>query len=98
MLELGGEADLALEAFGAQRTELGPEHLERHRAVVLEVTGEIDRSHAPAPKLTLERVAPAQSLLQASGEIGHKDLWNGDTRDLKGYLQEPGRANCKSDG
>src|SRR5687767_2702637 len=98
MLEPGGEADLALEAFGGQCTELGSEPLERPPAAVLAVVREIDRGHAPAPELTLERVAPAQSLLQAPGEIGHEDLWNGDTRDSKGYLQEPGRANCESDG
>ena len=40
MLQPGGESDLALEPLGAERGgELGVEHLERDRAVVLEVAG-----------------------------------------------------------
>ena len=61
MLEPGGEPDLALEALGAERGgQLGVEHLERDRAVVLEVLGQVDRGHAAAPELALERVARAR--------------------------------------
>ena len=66
MLQPGGEADLALEALGPERGgQLGVEHLERHRPVVPEVLGEIDRGHAAAPELALERVAVGQALAQS---------------------------------
>ena len=62
MLEPGGHADLAQEALGAERGgELGVEHLERDRAVVLEVVREIDRGHAAAAELALEHVAVTES-------------------------------------
>ena len=61
MLEPGGQPDLALEALGPERvTQLGMEHLERDRPVVPEVPGEIDRGHAPAAELALDRVAPSR--------------------------------------
>ncbi|MBX6331397.1 MAG: hypothetical protein IRY91_06100 [Gemmatimonadaceae bacterium] len=61
VLQPRGEPDLPLEAGGAERLgDLGVEHLERDRAVVLAVAGEIDRGHSPAAELALERVAIAQ--------------------------------------
>ena len=73
MLQPGGEPDLALEALGTQRDrELGVEHLECHRAVVLEVAGQEDRSHAAAPELPLERVATAQPALELRLQVGHR--------------------------
>ena len=66
MLEPGGELDLALEPLGAEGGgELGVEHLERDRPVVPEVAREIDRGHAPAAELALERVAVAQPFAQS---------------------------------
>ena len=47
VLQPGGEADLALEAFRAEGSgELGMEHFERDGAVVAEVACEPDRGHA----------------------------------------------------
>ena len=61
MLQPGGEPDLALEPLGPEGGgELGVEHLERDRAVVPEVLGEVDRGHAAAAELALERVAALQ--------------------------------------
>ncbi len=58
-----GESDLAVEALGPEQVrEVGVKDLECHRAVVLQITGEIDRSHPAAAELTLERVTVAQSL------------------------------------
>ena len=58
MLEPGGELDLAEEALGAERGgELGMEHLERDRAVVPEVLGQVDGGHAAAAELALDAVA-----------------------------------------
>jgi hypothetical protein len=71
MLEPGREADLALEPVGTERSgELGQEHLERYRPVVLDVVGEKDRGHPAAPQLTLEDVAIAKGSSQPGGEIG----------------------------
>ena len=50
MLQPGGEADLALEALGSERGgELGVEHLERDRAVVLEVAHRYTVAMPPRP-------------------------------------------------
>ena len=57
VLELCGEADLSEEPLGAEDSrKLGAQHLERDRAVVLHVPGQIDRRHPAAPELTLDRV------------------------------------------
>ena len=66
MLEPGGEADLALEPLGAERGgELGEQDLERDRAVVPEVLGQVDHGHAAAPELALEGVAVGEGVAQA---------------------------------
>ena len=71
MLQPGGELDLALEALGAERGgELGMQHLERDRAVVLEVLGEVDRGHAAAAELALEAVAIGEGRLQGGAQVG----------------------------
>ncbi len=78
MLEPGGEADLALEALGAERRgELRVEQLEGDRAVVLEVRREPDRGHAAASELALERVAVSQALAQQRHRVGHEARWMG---------------------
>ena len=80
MLEPGGEPDLALEALGAERGgELGMEHLERDRAVVPEVLGEVDRGHAPAAELALERVAVPQRFTKCRDRIRHQPRFFGGT-------------------
>ncbi len=57
VLELCRETDLAQEPLGAEDgCKLGTEHLERHRAVVLEVASEIDRGHPAATEFALDRV------------------------------------------
>ena len=61
VVERGGDPDLAGEAVGAeQRAELGPEHLDRHLAVVPEVVGQVDRRHAAPAELALDGVAALQ--------------------------------------
>ena len=82
MLQPGGELDLALEPVGAEGGgELGMEHLERDGAVVAEVAGEVDRGHAPAAELALERVAVASAFAQRRPRVGGHDVpstsfWN----------------------
>jgi hypothetical protein len=41
---------------------------------VLEVLGEVDRSHPPAADLTLDRVLVCQGGLQAGGQVGQVGL------------------------
>ena len=51
MLQPGGEPDLPLETFRtSDLSQLRMEGLERSQAIVLRVTHEIDRGHAPAPE------------------------------------------------
>ena len=72
MLEPRGELDLAEEAVGPERHgQLGVQHLERDRAVVLEVAGEEDGRHPAAAELALEGVAGAQAFLELSPQVGH---------------------------
>ena len=59
--EPGRDADLAQEALGAEhRAEVGVEHLERHLTVMPDVVSQVDRGHAAAAELPLERVAAGQ--------------------------------------
>ena len=54
--------------------ELGPEDLERDRAIVLEVAGEVDRGHAAAAELALDRVAVAKRFGQCGDHLVGHDL------------------------
>src|SRR5512134_3913952 len=70
--QAGCNLDLAQEALGAEcGGELGPKHLQGDRTTVLEVLGEIDRGHAPAAQLALDRVAVLQRLGEAVRRGGH---------------------------
>ena len=72
MLQPGREADLPLEALGAEAGgEMLVEELERDRPVVTEVLRQPNRGHAAAPELALEGVAVAQSRAQRCYRIGH---------------------------
>jgi len=63
--QLGRDLDLAEESLKAEdRGKLGPEDLEGHAALVLQVLGEIDRGHAAAPQLAAERVAVGEGRLE----------------------------------
>jgi acetylornithine deacetylase/succinyl-diaminopimelate desuccinylase-like protein len=74
VLEPGGEADLALEPLEAERGgEAGVEHLEGHRAVVLEVAGEVDGGHAAPADLAPNLVPAGQRLAQAF-RLAHASL------------------------
>ena len=76
MLQARGDADLAQEALGAERRgELGAQHLERDLAVVPEVVGEVDRGHAAAAELALDRVAAGEGRLELREDVDdrHRD-------------------------
>jgi hypothetical protein len=70
VLEAGNRLDLPQEALGAKRlSQLGVQHLERHRALVPEIVGEEDCGHATPAQLTLEAVAIAQTALELLAEV-----------------------------
>ena len=61
MIERGGRPDLVGEPLGAdQHAQLGPEHLERHLAMMLEIVGQVDRRHAAPAELALDGVAAGE--------------------------------------
>jgi len=69
--EVRGGLDLAEEPLRPdRRRQLGPQHLHRHFAAVLEVFGEVDGGHAPLAQLSLNAVGVGQCSGQA-GDISH---------------------------
>jgi hypothetical protein len=65
------EADLPLEPLRAERLgQLRMQHLERDRAIMAQVLGEIDRGHASAPELTLDGVAARKGGLELLADRG----------------------------
>ena len=71
MLEARGEADLALEALGAEcLLEFLAEDLEGDGTAVLQVLGEVDRRHAALAQLALDAVAVSER-----GEAGRGRHW-----------------------
>ena len=72
MLEVGRGFDLGQEALRAHdRGQLRLENLERHLPFVLQVLGEVDRSHAAFADFTLDAVTAFQGRVQADDGIGH---------------------------
>src|SRR6476660_485138 len=68
VLQVGRETDLSQEALGAKDCrQFGPEQLERHGPVMLQVAGEIDCGHAAAPELAVEAVAIMERISQCRG-------------------------------
>ena len=60
MLQVGGGLDLLQEPLGADhRGQLGAQHLEGHRSVVLQVAGEEDGRHPARAQFALQRIAVA---------------------------------------
>ena len=58
VLEPGGDLDFAEEALRPQRLgQGGMQHLERDRARVPKILGQVHRGHAPAAQLALQHVA-----------------------------------------
>ena len=73
--QIGRGLDLAQKPFRPQRLgQFRPQHLDRHLAVVLEVLGEVDCGHAPAPELTLDRVSIGERCMQFGEKVGHHEL------------------------
>ena len=72
VLEAGRELDLVLEPLGAERRrDVGVEDLERYEAVVLEIAGQVDRSHPAAAELPIEGVTVAKRVSERCCCLGH---------------------------
>jgi hypothetical protein len=70
MLQLRRDPDLTLEALRAERRgEVGVQHLDRNRPVVLEILSEVDGGHAAAAELAPEHVAIRDRGLEAVHHI-----------------------------
>jgi hypothetical protein len=71
VVERCGEGDLAEEAFGAEGVgQLGFQDFEGDGAVELVVAGAVDRSHAPAAELALDRVPVRQRRAEPREDVG----------------------------
>src|SRR5712692_7417802 len=80
MLQPGGDLDLAQEALSPQRgCQLRTEQLDGDGAPMLQVLGEIDRRHPPAPELSLDGVTPGEGDLEECQLIGHGSVAVHDT-------------------
>ena len=76
MLQAGGDADLAMEPLGAQAgNQLRAEHLQRDPAAVLQVLGEVDRSHPAPADLALDPVTLGKSSLEALKQVHDSAPW-----------------------
>ncbi len=72
MLQFGRDADFLKESVVPHRGgQLRQQHLDRHRPLVFQVGGEIDRGHASPADFPLDRVAIAQALLEALENVIH---------------------------
>ena len=61
MVETGGDLNL-LEKPGCpeRRGQLGPEHLQGNRALILQILGEEDVRHSPVPHFPLDPVTASE--------------------------------------
>ena len=70
MLQPGRDGDFAQEALAADGgRHLRLEHLDGDAAPVLQVVGEVDDGHAPAPELAHEAVLAGQGVVQGGEEV-----------------------------
>src|SRR5882762_6587279 len=79
MVEPSGYSDFTEEPVREQGGgEFGAENLERDRAVVLEVLGEVNCGHPAARKLTLDRVAVGEGGVQTDEKVVRSRSPGGD--------------------
>jgi hypothetical protein len=73
MLKPGGQLDLTLETLGAKRCgKVGMQHLDGDGPIVLDVTREIDRGHAPATELALDLVTSGKRFTEFGQDLRHR--------------------------
>ena len=72
MSQVGGDLDLSEEAFGPDYSrQFRLQDLESHLAIVLQVLGQVDRSHPALAQLSLDGVAAPKSSIESFESIGH---------------------------
>jgi hypothetical protein len=72
MLQLGTESDFPEEAIGAKRScEFRVQNLQCHQSGVLEILRQVDRGHAAAAELALDRVASLEDFAHRGELVGH---------------------------
>ena len=72
MLQLGGEADLALEPLDVHPgRHLGREHLHHHLPAEPHFLGEEDPAHPAAAQLLIDAVSVTEGGLEAVAEVRH---------------------------
>ena len=73
MVELRRDVDLLQEPIRSERRrQFGPQDLERHLTVELQVLGEIDRRHPTTAEFPLDGVAVGEGGLEAGEGVSHK--------------------------
>ncbi len=93
VIEPGGQVDLTEETLRTQGSgELRVEQLQGDPPVMLEVLGEVDRGHAPAPELTLEQIPPTEGIHKARGEV-HRQRGSGS----KSVVIQTSLLNCNTE-
>ena len=81
MLQPRRDLDLVEEAVAAEGgRQLGPEHLDRHPAMVPDILGQVDGGHSAAAELAFEHVPIPQSVGEPRIDWGHESTWRGDCR------------------
>ena len=85
VVEAGGDPDLVEEPLGTEHGgQLGPQHLERDLAVVLEILGEIDRGHPALTQLALDPVAVDEDGSRQRGHVPKLALGGGGRHGREG--------------
>jgi hypothetical protein len=73
VLEIGSRLDFLDEPIGPEHGgEFGTENLHRDRAVVFEIVGKVDRSHATFAQMALDPVAVGEGGREPGGVLGHE--------------------------
>ena len=85
VIQLGGQADLGQETFPPQHSgELGPQDLECHLALVLQVCRQVDRGHSSASEFPLDQVPIPRRASVSVGDAGLM-LSGGRSFDRRGW-------------
>ena len=106
MLQVRDGLDLGEEALGADHGgQLGPQHLDRDLAVVLEVLGEVHRGHAAGAELALDAVAVGEGGREVGPGVGDRSLkmlphaflvHGGTIVFIRAYATSWPRCSCRS--
>ena len=72
MVQARDDLDFAQKPFAAKDGgQLGPQHLHRYLAMVLQVLGKVDGGHAAGSEFILDGVAVGEGGLETVKKVGH---------------------------